>query len=162
METSMPRRPTPRTAYAILQVDPEASAQVVRAAYHTLARRYHPDGTNPDQARMSEINRAHDLVKTPALRARYELVGRPGLDECPGSAWPTPWAAARPVAGRTIDSPVIDFGRYEGRSVREVAGIDPDYLLWLSRHSSGLRYRAAILRFVGGREVGRRAEAIAL
>ncbi len=38
----------------------------------------------------------------------------------------------------------LDFGRYAGWSLRDLARHDPDYLRWLSRHSSGLRYRTEI------------------
>ena len=38
----------------------------------------------------------------------------------------------------------LDFGRYEGWRLRELARRDPDYLRWLARHSSGIRYRTAI------------------
>jgi hypothetical protein len=39
---------------------------------------------------------------------------------------------------------VLAFGRYTGWSLRDLARQDPDYLLWLSRHSSGIRYRTEI------------------
>jgi hypothetical protein len=38
----------------------------------------------------------------------------------------------------------LDFGRYAGWRLADVARRDPDYLRWLSRHSSGIRYRQAI------------------
>lgn len=38
----------------------------------------------------------------------------------------------------------IDFGRYAGSSLRDLARTDPDYLRWLARHSSGIRYRREI------------------
>ena len=47
---------------------------------------------------------------------------------------------------------VLNFGRYAGWSLRDLARRDPDYLLWLSRHSSGIRYRTeiyGILRTMG-------------
>ena len=42
------------------------------------------------------------------------------------------------------DSGVLDFGRYSGWSVADIARQDPDYLRWLARHSSGIRYRRKI------------------
>jgi hypothetical protein len=39
---------------------------------------------------------------------------------------------------------VLTFGRYAGWSLRDLARRDPEYLLWLSRHSSGIRYRTEI------------------
>ena len=41
-------------------------------------------------------------------------------------------------------SPRLDFGRYQGWTLREVVQRDPDYLDWLRRHPSGARYREAI------------------
>jgi hypothetical protein len=38
----------------------------------------------------------------------------------------------------------LDFGRDAGMSLREMARIEPGYLVWLRRHSSGLRYRHQI------------------
>src|SRR6266511_594175 len=49
-----------------------------RAAYRALARRYHPDGEDPDPARMAVLNRVYALVRTPELRAAYDR-GRSGL-----------------------------------------------------------------------------------
>jgi len=43
----------------------------------------------------------------------------------------------------------LDFGHYAGRTIAELAVIDPDYLRWLERHPSGARYRAEIHRVLG-------------
>ena len=47
------------------------------------------------------------------------------------------------------DSTRLDFGHYAGRSIAELAEIDPDYLHWLARHPSGARFRAEIGRVLG-------------
>lgn len=41
---------------------------------------------------------------------------------------------------------ILDFGRYAGWSIADLARQDPDYLQWLSRHSSGIRYRTEIAK----------------
>jgi uncharacterized protein (DUF3820 family) len=46
----------------------------------------------------------------------------------------------------SFDATVIDFGHYAGHTVAELAETDPDYLRWLARHPSGVRYRAEIAR----------------
>jgi hypothetical protein len=46
----------------------------------------------------------------------------------------------------TFDSSRLDFGHHAGRTIAELASIDPDYLHWLARHPSGFRYRAEIAR----------------
>jgi uncharacterized protein (DUF3820 family) len=49
----------------------------------------------------------------------------------------------------SFDPTVLDFGHYAGRTIAELAEADPDYLRWLERHSSGVRYRAEIQRVLG-------------
>ena len=46
----------------------------------------------------------------------------------------------------SFDGTTLDFGHYAGRTVAELANEDPDYLRWLARHPSGVRYRAEIKR----------------
>jgi curved DNA-binding protein CbpA len=61
-------------AYKTLQVDPEADDEVIVAAYRRLARKYHPDTAEHEDAavRMAAINAAWDLIGTPAKRAAYD------------------------------------------------------------------------------------------
>ena len=49
----------------------------------------------------------------------------------------------------THDSTRLDFGHYAGRSIAELADLDPDNLHWLARHPSGARYRSEIGRVMG-------------
>ena len=64
--------------YAILNVARRASAEEIRAAYLSLAARYHPDQHqgNPLEelasARMAEINRAYEILSDPARRAAFD------------------------------------------------------------------------------------------
>ena len=60
--------------YKILQVDPEASPEVIEAAYRTLAEINHPD-RNPAAdagAMLAEINRAYRVLSDPPRRAIYD------------------------------------------------------------------------------------------
>jgi curved DNA-binding protein CbpA len=63
-------------------------------------------------------------------------------------------AAAAPPGGafararQSAASPRLDFGRYQGWTLADLARTDPDYLRWLRRHSSGLRFRAEINRLL--------------
>jgi broad specificity phosphatase PhoE len=52
-------------------------------------------------------------------------------------------------AESTFDPRRLDFGHHAGRTIEELAEIDPDYLRWLERHPSGVRYRAEIHRALG-------------
>jgi hypothetical protein len=51
-----------------------------------------------------------------------------------------------PGHGSSFDSSRLDFGHYAGRTIAELAEEDPDYLRWLARHPSGVRYRSEIQR----------------
>jgi curved DNA-binding protein CbpA len=60
--------------YEILQVRPDASEDVIRAAYRALARRYHPD-TSVDAAlapQMVAVNAAWEILGNPERRARHD------------------------------------------------------------------------------------------
>lgn len=64
--------------------------------------------------------------------------------------------ASRPVGpGHNAPAPSsfnptrLDFGHHVGRTIEELATVDPDYLHWLERHPSGVRYRAEIHRVLG-------------
>lgn len=46
----------------------------------------------------------------------------------------------------------LDFGRYQGWTLGDLLRADPTYLRWLARHSSGVRYRGAILRLLAEQE----------
>ena len=127
-------------AYEILQVTPRAHADVIRAAFRALAALYHPDrdGSLASQRRMAELNAAYALVRTPERREVYDA----GRANRSGSTT-TSTSAPIPVAPRG-DAETLDFGRYAGWTLRALAREDPDYLRWLSRHSSGIRYRQRI------------------
>lgn len=60
--------------YKLLEVDRQASLDVIEAAYRRLALRYHPD-RNPSldaTARMQEINEAFAVLRDPARRQQYD------------------------------------------------------------------------------------------
>ena len=54
-----------------------------------------------------------------------------------------------PAQETSFDSTRLDFGHHAGRTIAELAAADPDYLRWLARHPSGVRYRAEIARVLG-------------
>lgn len=61
-----------------------------------------------------------------------------------------PAAPVGPGRASNFDARRLDFGHHAGRTVAELATIDPDYLRWLARHPSGFRYRAEIARVMSG------------
>jgi curved DNA-binding protein CbpA len=63
--------------YAILQVQPSAEPEVIRAAYRQLARKYHPDRQPPPQRaeaerRLQLINEAYEVLSDAEKRAAYD------------------------------------------------------------------------------------------
>ena len=115
---------------------------------------------------MAAVNRAYALVRTPALRRQYDRERwlRPvGLGPVVVPPAPyDPWArtGAGQGAGERRVSSVVDFGRYAGWSLKDLARHDPDYLRWLSRHSSGVRFRNEIRELLPEEpELHRRAKA---
>ena len=60
-----------------------------------------------------------------------------------------PVGPGQPAPATSFDATRLDFGHYAGRSIEELAVIDPDYLRWLERHPAGARFRAEIHRVLG-------------
>ena len=158
--------------YEVLQVHPTAEPEVVRAAYRILARKYHPDHGG-DAGRMIAINNAWDVLGDPARRSAYDasramqarrpMAGdggqAPGAERASdgsprsesransgaasGAARTPDTTRAGPPPGRPSGT-VLDFGRYAGWSLGEIARYDRDYLEWLQRATFGRRLRAEI------------------
>ena len=139
-----------RDVYEVLEVQPHAHQLVIKAAYRVLASIYHPDRdpTGTATKKMAELNAAYAKVKTRDLRDAYDRArrARHTVAVTVGTASPPPDRTARRSAQ---DAGVIDFGRYSGWTIRQLARHDPDYLRWLSRHSSGIRYRRQIEAILG-------------
>jgi curved DNA-binding protein CbpA len=208
-------------AYKVLQVDPEAEDEVIKAAYRRLARMYHPDLASGPEAslRMAAINAAWNLIGTPASRADYDRSraapaepsapddtrtpdsgtqarhhrpaqparparppgpdgpatgGRPVTPQPPPETVSRDWTSGRSSVGGGFDpsmrSPeglgaagpppgrpsgsVLNFGRFSGWSLGEIARHDLEYIEWLDRAPIGRMYRDevdAILRATGRR-----------
>jgi DnaJ-class molecular chaperone len=152
-----------KNPYKLLQVDPEADPDVITAAYKALASQLHPDRdfTGIDEFRVAELKRAYALLMDPARRSAYDRaaqvafpVGPADRDGAGGTSM-----LSRRMASKHVDSAdallTIDFGRYAGRTLGELLRADPEYLQWLSRHSSGIRYRGAIMRLLAEAEADR-------
>jgi len=140
-----------RDLYRILQVDPHACQAVIHAAYRALARIVHPDQQlTGDAAAMVTVNTAYAVLRDMERRARYDReraaptpVVRP---ERPTSAPIVPPPPRAHGAGR--DATVLSQGRYAGWTLEQLVRQDPDYLRWLRRHTSGVRYRTEIDRLL--------------
>ncbi len=63
-----------RSAYEILGVSPEASTEIIRAAYRKLAKTHHPDRTEgATHEQFLEIRAAYEILIDPQRRAAYDL-----------------------------------------------------------------------------------------
>ena len=156
--------------YRTLQVDPEAEPEIITAAFRVLARRLHPDRdiTGVDEYRMAELNRAYSVLRDPVQRRQYDAerkLAQP-MDSMqplgPGSPEQAPErsgglaarmraaadAGASAQQARSPGETRLNFGRYAGMSLQEIAAQDTEYLRWLSRYSSGLRFRSEIERIL--------------
>ena len=101
---------------------------------------------------MADLNWAYAVLREPELRASYDSQQVAIEVDTPP---PPPAATLRErvahateaAIGRDADNPAnttLDFGRFAGMTLRQIARIEPGYLEWLRRHSSGLRYRNQI------------------
>jgi DnaJ-class molecular chaperone len=69
-------RQTERDYYEVLGIEPDASAEEIRRAYHQMAFQCHPDRNGiSDEAhkKMEEINEAYAILSDPIKRREYDL-----------------------------------------------------------------------------------------
>ncbi|WP_171115740.1 MULTISPECIES: J domain-containing protein [unclassified Streptomyces] len=97
-----------RDHYAVLGVEPTASARQITSAFRRLVRALHPD-TNPDRTtadgRLTEVMDAYGTLHDPALRAAYDAhrTRRTPLEPQKPQGRPIPVRVTRTTAPRTSD-----------------------------------------------------------
>lgn len=129
--------PTMQDHYAVLGVALDADAEAIKAAHRELARRCHPD-VGGDEHEMMRINEAWRVLRSPTERAAYDAA-RYSPRSLSG--------ASRATDGRLV----LDFGRYAGWTLEDVAATDDDYLAWLERTPASLSFRAELRRVLDER-----------
>ena len=60
--------------YKILSVAPDADSKTIKTAYRKLARKYHPDVSEHNEAeeKFKQISEAYEVLKDPQKRAQYD------------------------------------------------------------------------------------------
>ena len=137
--------------YHVLQVTPDAEPEVIQAAYRALARKYHPDMGGSD-LHNAKLNAAWETVSDRGGRARYDREQRAAKAEQTAQTEshavherpPAPTGSPPRRSPRARPGTVLDFGRYAGLSLGDLAIDDPDYLEWLERTPIGHRLRPEI------------------
>jgi curved DNA-binding protein CbpA len=152
-----------RDHYRIMQVDPAADPEIIKAAYRVLARKLHPDLTG-DESAMKRLNTAWDVLRDPTKRIAYDAE----RETVAAAAGPAPARSstlggsvqakslvddhAGPPPGNAY-GPVVTFGRYEGWSIGEIARVDKPFLEWLKDVQAGrhlTHHISALLREIAG------------
>ena len=139
-----------RTYYQILMVDWGADEEIINVVYRKLAQRFHPDRDPSPAARtkMLEINQAWDVLKDPVKRAAYDAElaqrrDRRNTDKLMRKQADVPYGEAGPPPG-TPSGTILDFGRYRGWTLGQIARVDRDFLEWLERMPAGRQYQREI------------------
>jgi curved DNA-binding protein CbpA len=159
------------TLYQLLMVDPGVDDDVLTIVYRRLVQRTHLayDDDGRRRERLDVIEQAYAILHDAERRHRYDLrvagipdrSALPIMSDAPAvipveqtpSRQPAepaaavavrPVATAKPAGSRASGTTVLDFGRYAGWSLRQVALRDPDYLEWLRRTPGGRQYQAEI------------------
>ncbi|KAG7550889.1 Chaperone J-domain superfamily [Arabidopsis thaliana x Arabidopsis arenosa] len=68
----------PKDYYKILEVDYDATEELIRLNYRKLALKWHPDKHKGDSAateKFQEINEAYNVLMDPAKRFEYDFTG---------------------------------------------------------------------------------------
>jgi len=150
--------------YRVMQVDPAADPDIIKAAYRVLARKLHPDLTG-DESGMKRLNTAWDVLRDPTKREAYDAE-REALATAAGQPGPPRSSSlggsfqakslvddhAGPPPGNAY-GPVVTFGRYEGWSIGEIARVDKPFLEWLKGVQAGrhlTHHIDALLREING------------
>ena len=152
------------THYQVLMVDPGVDDDVLTTVYRRLLQRLATlrDIGDREVERAGALQRASAVLHDPERRRRYDqAIGIGGeRDAGPVRAPARAAIAVRPqpnvvpvpsASTSTARGSVLDFGRYAGWTLRQVALRDRDYLEWLRRTPGGRQYQAEIASILAHR-----------
>lgn len=115
-----------RDYYEVLGVSRSATADEIKRAYRTLAKKYHPDQNKDDasaEARFKEVQEAYGVLSDAKKRGQYDQFGRAGVASGAGGGPHVTW---RTGGGEPIDvgdlSDLFDFSFVGGSGGRERPG----------------------------------------
>jgi curved DNA-binding protein CbpA len=137
--------------YEFLGVASDADPRAIRTAYRHLARMYHPDMGGSSE-RMAVLNVVWSILGNPRKRQAYDRLRlRPvePVPPMPASSEKEGTRAATPPPGPASGT-VLDFGRYAGWSIGQLAKHDANYLEWLASVPIGRRLRPEVEAYLRG------------
>lgn len=107
-----------RDYYEVLGVARDASADAIKKAYRTQARKYHPDvnpGDKKAESRFKEVQQAYDILSDPEKRALYNNYGNAAFEGATAGprAGAHEWTARQAGPGSGYDQS-FDFNDFFG------------------------------------------------
>ena len=101
---------------------------------------------------MVTVNTAFAVLRVPERRAEYDklLAAPPPVKSAVRPTSPTIVPPPPRADSRGKSGTVLSHGRYAGWTLDQLVRQDPDYLQWLRRHTSGIRYRVEMGRLLDG------------
>jgi len=136
----------PDDLYAVLQVHPAAEPDVIRAAYHVLITNHRHD--DESGLRRADLDRAWAVLGDARARATYDRQ-RAAAQSLGAGMIPAPAQPERLPPPGQASGVVLDYGRFQGWSLGQLARHEPKYLRWLARTPSGRPFRADIEALLG-------------
>jgi curved DNA-binding protein len=103
--------------YQVLGVDKKATPEEIKKKYRELANKFHPDknpGNKEAEAKFKEISEAHEVLKDPEKRRKYDNLG-------------SNWERHRQTGGRPNDFNWNDWSEQQGFSDRFGGGKMSDF-----------------------------------
>jgi curved DNA-binding protein CbpA len=131
--------------YKVLRVDPAATTEQIHAAYRALARTFHPDVSGQEEP-MKLLNQAWDALRQPSRRMQYdrERAGGGRTESVVAAASPADTSGSPRPRPREAAAVVMDYGRYQGWSLGQIAAVDRGFLEWFRSVPGGRWLKAEI------------------